>query len=475
MKFHVRVATVMVVFLQTACAPALPKGPSLIQGIGFQNAHGNANAAVQPHQADLSTNRWWHVFRDPNLNRLVAMALKNNPGLAEASARMRLAQAELLRANAAEWPHFDSINQVTRAHLSDNGNHAIYNGTTSTVGEIVPLLVSYHLDVFGEDRENIAAARAGAEAVHAEYRQSALMLSAAVIKTYFALAIAQQLVDIQGGIVKLSKSAGGIQAADYRAGIQSAVAMLTTRVEIQNAESTLAAIRQKEAALGFALATLLGKGPAYRIPVTMDARKIPVNFKVPGDIDMDIIAQRPDIQAALWNIRHAVHVEKSARAAFYPNINLRALVGFNSVGISNLLKASSFLYAFGPAVSLPIFEGGALEGRFKASASAYDMAVFYYNKSVLAAVSQVATDLAALEHSKEQLNEDANVVQQSAALVDVAASQFNSGIADKIPLIQAKIQFNIAIKTHLEETLNWISTVTDAATALGGGFQRWSA
>ncbi len=472
MKYYIRGAIAVLIFSQCACAPTLPKGASVISHINLPQKLSSANPAVESRTNNLPQSNWWRMFENPDLNRLVTMALKNNPGLAKASARVRLAQAEVLRSGAAEWPHLDSDNKITRAHNSKNGNHGIYNDKTSTVGEINPLVVSYHLDLFNEDRENIAAVQAGAEAVRAEYRQSALMLSAGVIKTYFALATAEQLVSIQGEIVKLDQAAENIQISAYKAGIQPAVDTVVQKVETANAESILAALQQERAALRFALAALLGKNPDYQLPITAGTHKIPDRLQIPAHIDLDVIAQRPDIQAALWSIKHALHTENSARAAFYPNINLRALTGFNSIGLSDLFKADSFTYAFGPAINLPIFEGGALEGRLQASAAAYDIAVYTYNQSILTAVSQIATDLSALEHSKEQLEDRVLACHQSSTLVDVATSQYNSGITDKMPLIQSSIRFNSAIKAQLEETLNWLSAVTDAATALGGGFQR---
>ena len=459
--------------LLAGCAPAIQPGASILKHVGLPKELVRSNPTVEPSNKALP-GKWWLEFHDSHLDHLVDMALADNPGLKIADARLHLAQATVMSAESLTSIHANNIDQIIRHKLSKNGNHSIYNGKTSTIGIVGLPVVNYHLDFWHSDSEMIAASKSTEEMKAAQYRQAALMLSSAVIKTYFALNTAKRLVSVQTEIVDLIEDELSLQDAAFQAGLQPASPSITQRANLLDAQNALALLQMRSEILRFSLMELLGKQPRGTLPEWSSEATVPHRFRIPQRIGLNLIAQRPDIQAALWNIRRSAHLEKVAHAAFYPNINLHALTGFNSIGLSKLLVPGGFTYAFGPAINLPLFEGGALVGRLHESEAAYDMAVHQYNKAVFAAIRQIADTLATLQYTRVQLDNRASSLALRTSQKRIAESGFRTGITSKLPYLKAAIHMDREKMAYMEESLNWLNGITDAATALGGGFGKWS-
>jgi len=459
--------------LLAGCAPDIKAGAPILKHVGLPERLTESNPAVEPGHTALPES-WWIEFHDPDLNHLVDMALVDNPDIKIADSRLHLAQATVMSAESLRSIHANNIDQIIRHKLSKNGNHSIYNGKTSTIGIVGLPVVNYHLDFWHSDNEMIAASKSTEEMEAAQYRQAALMLSSAVIKTYFALNTTRQLVSVQTEIVDLTKEELSLQDAAFQAGLRPASPSIAQRANLLDAQNALALLQMRSEILRFSLMELLGRNPRDTLPEWSTEATVPHRFRIPQRIDLNLIAQRPDIQAALWNIRRGAHLEKVAHAAFYPNINLHALTGFNSIGLSKLLVPGGFTYAFGPAINLPLFEGGALVGRLHESEASYDMAVHQYNKAVFAAIRQIADTLATLQYTRVQLDNRASSLELRTSQKRIAESGFRTGITSKWPYLKAAIHMDREKMAYMEESLNWLNSITDAATALGGGFGKWS-
>lgn len=448
----------------TACVPALKEQPQPIASIHIAT-QGGTGACCLAHA-------WWTLFGDEQLNQLVRTALADNPGLAEAQARVEAAEAEVSRADASRALHVDSNDKVTRLHNSQNGDRAIYNGKTYTLGDIEPLSVNYHLDLWGQDKELVAVASANAEVAKARRAQSELLLTAAVIKTWFAWQTSDQLVEKQQALVDLAEDASRIKAVAVKTGIAPDSEQVAQNVVRDAAQAKLSELTQRRAALRYALLALLGKAPEDAQAFASNDAPAPEKFPLPASIDLNALAARPDIQVALRSAQSAHHQQELAKTAYYPNINLHAFVGVTSIGLSDLFKSNSVGYAFGPAVSLPLFEGGALDANLHAHAASYDAAVYAYNKAVLAAAAAVATDLADLDNSKQNLADKTRSRDEADRLAAIADAGYRSGVSDRFSRVQAQIQQDNADMDYQSGKLSWLYAITDTATDLGGGIQQ---
>jgi len=145
---------------------------------------------------------------------------------------------------------------------------------------------------------------------------------------------------------------------------------------------------------------LIGGGPGRRQTIALPTAAHLAAFGLPGDLGIAIVGRRPDIVAARLRAEGQGARIDAARAEFYPNIRITALIGLQALGIGNLLSAGSSYGSAGPAISLPIFSGGRIEGGYRGARADYDAAVASYDRTLINALKEVA-DVAASQRALE--------------------------------------------------------------------------
>jgi NodT family efflux transporter outer membrane factor (OMF) lipoprotein len=464
--------TALWMILMSGCVPAIKNNAEKIKEVKIPVHLITSNSAVTNGNDENKMNEWWRIFKNNELEDLLKLAQQDNPSISEARSRLDIAQAELRQSKSTQLPRVDAAASITRLHYSDNGDHGIYNGETHTVRVADPLIINYRPDFFGKDKEVIASAAAHSEVHKALLTGSLISLRQSVIKTYFSLITADDLVKTQLEIIQLAKEIENINIIALQAGLQPASAVLPIRLYLDQSNVSLSLINQRKSALQYALSHLLGRGPDKVIEPQQNRLHIPKQLPIPETINLDSISRRPDIQAALWKIYYAAHMEKVAQKDFYPNINIRALLGFNSLRLANLIDSGSLTHAVGPALSLPIFNHNELKSRFDAATAAYDAAVFAYNHSVLNAAKEVATNLENLENTKNILESQSLILENRATYAESIHAEFNSGISNKSSYLEALINNKLAYADFLQSRLNWLCAITDMATALDGELKK---
>jgi NodT family efflux transporter outer membrane factor (OMF) lipoprotein len=190
----------------------------------------------------------------------------------------------------------------------------------------------------------------------------------------------------------------------------------------------------------------------------------------PTNLALDLLGRRPDIVAARLRTEAAAKRVKVAKLDFYPNINLSAVAGLQSLGLSNLFDSGSSMANFGPAVSLPLFDGGRLAGRYRAADATYSEAVARYDATLINAFREVADALdsrRALDTRRSSTNEAASTADHAASL---ARLRYQKGIAN---LLQALAADDAALAARRASAdLDARAHLLDIALtrALGGGF-----
>lgn len=460
----------LICLLLAGCAPVMRNGAPMTSQVVLPPGM----AASVPNKAaeQAMPENWWRRFDDPQLDQAVETALRDNPSLAAVRDRIAMAQDNVANAESLRYVHVNGVANIAHQELSKTGNHDIYNGKTSTIATVLPFDLNYNLDLWGRNAEIIAASQADEAGVRARYRMTALMLSASVIQTYFTLQASSHIIAVQNRTIALLKDRLAVETASYAAGISTIHDKLAAAADLQEANEKLAQLQHQNDALQYALLALLGKSPGEHVTVSPEL-PAPAHFSLPDYVGIDSLANRPDVQVALWRIRKQSHLEQVAQKAFYPDINLFALAGFNSfIGLHDLFQPESGTYAFGPAINLPIFEGGALESRLHGQEDAYDAAVHLYNHTVLEAARQVADAFSGLQHSKDRLDEETAALGLKVSASSVAQTGFATGITGRLPWIDAAIAVNREQIQHIHTSLDWLDNITMVATSLGGGFEK---
>lgn len=416
---------------------------------------------------------WWRALGDAQLDGLIAEALQATPSLQAADARLRQAQAQAGVADAARKATLSGTAQVSSVQLPETMVGSPMGGNLKASGVLMANF-GYDLDLWGGKR---AAWEEAVDQVHAaqiDAQAARLSLSSAIVRTYISLAEAFTAQDVARD--ERERSARLLELDRQRA-----QAGLDSRVGQHQSESALASARQQEQAaqqqidaLRNALAELLGKGPDRGLDITRpgllsDGAATAVSPTIPSELPSELLGHRPDVVAARWRVEAAQRGIDGAKAAFKPSINLTALVGLVSPSLSDLFTSDALFGLGGPALSLPLFDGGNRRAKLSARDAAYDLAVADYDQKLVTALREV-TDALQSAHSLDTRIDSIRSARSAAqSAFDLARTRYRAGIGTRLDVLAAQkplLQLDQQLATLRAQRL---TAAVDLDQALGGG------
>ncbi len=381
---------------------------------------------------------WWKAFADPQIDRLAASVVAHNPTLAGALARMRAAQAQLAVNQAEDLPQVTLDGSEQRTLFSkDYIIPPPYGGTWRWFGSLTTNL-SWNLDFWGKQAALIAQARNGATAAALDADAAHLALSGALAQAYVTLLLNYEYGDIADATVREREGILKISQGRFDAGLAngSDVAQARSLLSIARADQLrFAAAREMDV---HAIAALAGEGADAYAGITRPVPNLDAALPLPTSLPADLLARRPDILAAHARIEAAMEGRKAAHADFYPDINLAAVVGFQAIGLSNLLTGNSFTLGVGPALHLPIFDAGKLKAQYAHATADLDASVADYNGAVLNAVKQTADAMTQVQSLAAQRGQQEAAVGEAARAFKIAQDRYRSGLDTQLPMLTAE-------------------------------------
>ena len=461
-----RVAAAVYLSLLAGCAGLPPKHKAVNLP---ENAPLEGLEAVTG--GDWPAEQWWKRYQDPTLDQLIELGGANSPSLASAHARYDTARQSVRLAAAASGAHLEASADADRQRLSDNGlfpprllGFNWYNQFD------LGLQASYTLDWWGKQRDAVEAAMDQAHAAQADRSAAALILASSLADMYFAWQSDQSRLALAKEKESAVESQGRIVAERVNA-------ELTSADELNSAELSLAAARDQIAALEgsaklrvVALAALVGRSIAELPPLVPKALpSFPGNL--PDNVKIDLISRRADITASRWRIEAAEKSLASARAEFFPDVTVNALLGLSSLDVGKLLEYGSRVPQVSAAIHLPIFDAGRLKARYGGAQAAVDAAVSNYQDTVISAARDVATQATTRAQIEAQRAQRSQGVAAALRMKNNAASRVRQDLDDS--------------RSELSATQTWIDqrdamAQLDAAAlsadialqrALGGGYE----
>jgi len=415
---------------------------------------------------------WWQDYGDPQLDALIEEALRDSPDLAAAAARLRQAEAMGQVAGAPLLPQVGGRATVTqekqsynylmpRAALPDGWND--YGRAT--------LDFNWEIDFWGKNRAGLAAATSQREASRAELAQVRLGLAAAVASHYAELAQLFAVRDTAARSVEVRGTTARLFAERFENGLETRGSLSEARARLAGAEGELLALDEQIGLQRQRLAALLGAGPDRGLTIARPRLKLDRPFGLPPELATNLLGRRPDVVAARRMAEAQLQRIDQKKAEFYPNVNLAAFIGVQSLGVNLLSKGSSSFGAAGPAISLPIFTGGRLRGELRGSVAAYDEAVANYNRTVTRALQEVASAGLSQQALAAQLTQAMAAVDAAGEAHRVASARYQGGLANHIEVLYAEdgllaAQRQLAILRSRAFTLD-----VALQRALGGGYQ----
>jgi len=451
---------------------------------------------------------WWNAFNDPALTLLMQQAIAGNIGLQESLLRVVEAHANVEAAAAAGLPSLNGNASYMREQLGLKGlldSHGATRGIDaleapdSPLNQYAPglgteagsalsgglnsleapinlyqygLSASWELDLFGRVRRSVEQANASAEAQQEAANDALVMLESQVAQAYLQLRAAQQMAAQQRQDVQTDQL--NLQLTQSRAGqgLATGLDVDQARTQLQADAAQLPGYEKQIGQTLNQLAVLTGQPPgALNARLGMPA-PLPSNRDVIGiGIPAGLARRRPDVREAEAELHAATANVGVAVASFYPDISLTGSAGLRNTDASYLTNWSSLFYSFGPAISLPIFEGGKLTANLRTARAQQASAALNYRATVLNALDEVENALIAYRTDQDTASQDAGTVQSAVLSLHLATSRYQYGLDSYLPVLDAD-RTMVAARQQLDQAeLAVADDIATLYTALGGGWQ----
>jgi NodT family efflux transporter outer membrane factor (OMF) lipoprotein len=425
-----------------------------------------------PRHADaaLPSVVWWRGFGSRELTALIEEALTSNFDVAAAVARIVQADANARIAGAALLPVVDLNGSATRTRASQTSGDSS-GGRSERVNYRTSLSASYEIDFWGKNR---ALQRAAEEtAVFNRFDREVVALTAVVTvaNTYFLvlesqdrLRIARSNLAAATRVYNLIKQRFDVGTASALDTAQQESIVNTQRASIPPLEETL---RQNMVTL----AVLIGRTPesvGIRGGSMAQLRIPPVTPGLPSDL----IGQRPDIRGAEAKLASANANVYSARAAFFPSIQLTGEGGYSSAILKTLLRPESAFYSAAAGLTQPLLDGLRLQGQLDFAVGVQDELLQLYRKAIVNGFADVESALIAVQQTALRERLQREVVRSSRTAFDLSEKRLQEGTIDLVTLLQTQQTLFTAQDVLAQAQFDRLTAAVTLFQALGGGWQK---
>ncbi len=411
--------------------------------------------------------QWWNAYGDPQLDALMQEALAGSPGLAIADARTRKAFAQAGLAEAGLRPTLGAGAQVAAVKIPETLAPAPIGGKMMH-SEVLTLSFAWAPDLWGGKRAKWQSAVGAARAQEADAQAARLTLEGNIARTYATLSQAWDARDVAERDLKRNSSLRMLAAQRVKAGIDNEIALTQIASAEDNARAQMQAADQQINALRNALAMLAGKGPDRGLAIERPQLKVD-GIAIPSQLPSELVSRRPDVAAARWHVEAAAKGIKAAKSDFYPSLNLSAMVGLAAGNLGDLFKSQAGLLFGGPAISLPILDGGRLRSQLRGADADFDLAVAGYDQSVLNAIREITDAVQASRELDAQISAAASARDQQLRATQLVTQRQKAGLANQLDVLNAQkpiLQLDQQLSSLRSRRLQ---SAIDLDIALGGG------
>lgn len=432
-------------------------------------AAGKALNGVTLSAAAWPRGDWWKSLGDSQLDGLIQEALRDSPDMQIASARAHQASAAAYAADAERMPTLDASAGISRSRLARDKDPRGQGGAYSTVRNLGASF-NYNFDLWGGQRAAWEAALGEARAAEVDRQAASLTLAADVARAYSDLGRAHIVHDLATEDLKRTRQMLDLSKRRLSAGIDSQYQYQQTEsLEASSQASQIDAEKQLQSAR-IALAVLLGKGPdradAINRPKVLQASAV----ALPSVLPAELLGRRPDLVAARWRVEAASKNIDASKTRFYPNLNLSASAGAESLLGDAMFGSASRFFSIAPTVSLPIFDGGRLRASLDARDADYDLAVAQYNKTLVTALGDVSDSISQLRDIGRQIAAQQHATDIAQDSYDTVVQRYGSGIGNYLDVLSIEQQLLQAQRQLATLNAQQIDLSIQLMQALGGGF-----
>lgn len=419
---------------------------------------------------------WWEIFDDPQLNALETLAVKNNPVIFTALQRVIEARsmAGVSRANLFPQltlaPSYDNAKYLaqfqTPAQEAVESNQSFFR--LHQINYVLPLDLSYQVDLWGAYRGQWKSAVYNAEAEAEAYLAALLTLTTDLAGAYFELRMLDAQIDLLNQTSLFRKDEFEINQSRWDAGLINFTDVSRAELEFTNAQADLYdAMRLRNNAEN-RIAVLIGSNAStFKLPHSALSELPP---SIPANLPSEVLLRRPDVAQAERQMASQHALIGVAYAAFLPQFSLTGAVGYESPDLKRFLKWDSRLWAMGAEAIQSIFDGGRNISNLDAAWASYRQTLGNYRNLVLVAFQEVEDALADIEFQEKEYRFVVRSQEAAQITTTLSLDRYNKGLVNYLEVVdseRAQLQVNVRSIKLLGDL--YLSTI-QLVKAIGGGW-----
>lgn len=415
------------------------------------------------------SDQWWRLFRSEPLDRLIRQALADSPTLAAAEAKLRQAQENLrARQGTVDFPTLDAKFSGNRSQVA--GASFGQPGSFRTTLFDASASVSYALDIFGGGRRELEGLSAQVGYQRFQLEGAHLTLTANIATTAINEASLRARIETTRELLALQNKQLELVEEQFRLGAAPLADLVSQRTQLAQLQATLPPLQKALEQTRHQLSVYAGRFPGDGDLPTFTLDDLHLPQELPVSLPSELVRQRPDVRAA-EELLHAANADVGvATANLYPKITLTGSIGSDVTRIENLFTPGTAVWSIGAGLLQPVFHGGELTAKRRASIAAFDAAAAQYRQSLLQSFQNVADVLRALDGdgaTLRALTEAENAARES---FEISREQFRLGAVNYLTLLNAERQYQEARLNLAPARAARYADTAALFQALGGGW-----
>jgi multidrug efflux system outer membrane protein len=435
--------------------------PAAYRGLTPEEA---ASATMQ----SLGEQKWWEVFQDEQLQKLIRTALQQNYDARIAATRVLEAQARLGITRAAQFPTVSAIGTGTNLHNPATGPIPSYG---LTLGKVLAS-AAWDIDFWGKYRRATEAARANVLATGWARQEVNATLVANVAAAYFQLRELDLELDISQKALASRKESLELTKTLEEHGINSILDVRQAEQLVYTAAADIADLNRRIGQQEDFLSILMGNNPGPIAPRGKELIDQPHPPAIPAGLPSALLERRPDIQQSEELLVAANAQIGVARAAYFPDISLTAAPGFQSSALSSLFSGSAGLWTFAGTVTQPIFNAGQIRSNVRLAEAQQQEAVLTYQQAIQGAFRDVSDALIAYQQNQEFRAQEELLAHAAEDAAQLSGKRYQAGTTNYLEVLTNETNYLSANLGLAQARLNELLALVQIYKALGGGWQQ---
>lgn len=413
--------------------------------------------------------QWWLGYHDAQLNQLITLALKDSPSLHLAQSRIARAMAGADLVASAEQVQVGAGLDATHQRFTARGMYPPpLAGAILDTGTL-QAAASWEFDLFGKNRAALDSALGQANAAQADAQAARMLLTSNLVRSYINLSRIQAQQELAQRTLQQRQETLQLVQDRVRAGLDTQLELQQSESQLPDARLQIEVLQEQKALALNALSVLCGQ-PIGAFKVDIPALSAIQTITIPNTIALDLLGRRADVVAARWRVEAATQDVQQAKAQFYPNINLTAFAGYSSIGLDKLLQSGSEQWGIGPAIRLPLFDGGRLRANLRGKAVDLDNAIESYNALVLDAVRDASDQVATVQAIERQQVEQRAAQAAAQATYSIAMQRYKEGISNYLQVLHTQTAVLLQSRQAADLNARALDAQVQLIRALGGGY-----